>query len=508
MYLFRQIDWEKQQVDEGKLNFKDTTLSLFKNANLKSPNGRLSFTKDVKKVLKNRFDVGTHFTDGWDMVQLCQSILACHSVKRPTVASSNTIIERHEEILKVLLSAVFTKRDIAELPKDEQKKELFARKKEMEEYVTALTNRADRIEREYEEFSRQFAITNKKLEEYERGLKEVKGQVKEEKDRNDQQDGRLNEHQDDIDAIKQLLVLMISGQRVPTLETAPELLGKLLMGRHVPTIDAAPAAVDSTPSGQVVLGQLLQEDLTEQDYQVFLNALAKPSKTQLVFNCVWGQDFRSLQSGNWLNDRVLNFFFELLINRSCKHDEIYVRCNLLSSFFYPVLMEQGKFNYGRVRTWTKRFSIFHDSDLVFIPINKGKCHWALLVIDVKNTEIKAYDPMNRPSHKELQAVHEYLKHEHLDKEGYPLPDYWRITDSTNDRHVPRQGNRNDCGVFVCMYGYYLSMGKVLHNGFGDDADVPDNGVTFTQADIYGNIVEHQDFCRAKIGLSILKKEVL
>lgn len=81
----------------------------------------------------------------------------------------------------------------------------------------------------------------------------------------------------------------------------------------------------------------------------------------------------------------------------------------------------------------------------------------------------------------------YLKADHEDKKGCKPPSDWTIKDANTTANVPTQANGYDCGVFVCMYAYYLSMGKEL---------------TFTQESL------DEALARKKIGLSILVGKVV
>jgi hypothetical protein len=279
-----------------------------------------------------------------------------------------------------------------------------------------------------------------------------------------------------------------------------------------------------------VLGNMLTEDLTKSGLKAYLSALKTRPTAELVYNRITGADFGTLEFPAWLNDSVINYFVELSLERSMKH-QLGIKSHLFNSHFFALLANdalpkkdalstktKGKFDlrkvdHGRVARWTKKINIFQEMDLVFVPVNKDNSHWCLVVIDMINTEIKAYDPAASPCDMHLEVIHKYLMEEHkVQYDGEELPKAWHTTDTTNDWNVPRQGNGCDCGVFVCMYAYYLSMGMVFHNpkpfngvGSGDETKPPPDAVFFTQADIYGNTM---DFCRTKIGLSILNKDVL
>ena len=104
---------------------------------------------------------------------------------------------------------------------------------------------------------------------------------------------------------------------------------------------------------------------------------------------------------------------------------------------------------------------------------------------MKKKEIKAYDSQRDSSREHLRLLRRYLKVEHKDKKGSNLPSEWKMFETSQD--VPRQGNDYDCGVFICMFAYYLSLGQDF---------------AFDQNDISTKMA------RAKIGCSILEGKVL
>ena len=83
------------------------------------------------------------------------------------------------------------------------------------------------------------------------------------------------------------------------------------------------------------------------------------------------------------------------------------------------------------------------------------------VVDMKKHEIKAFDSLHQSCNEYLNVFLRYLEAEHMDKKGSVLPSDWCVTDTAVD--IPRQGNDDDCGVFVSMFAYYLSLGFAITN---------------------------------------------
>lgn len=98
--------------------------------------------------------------------------------------------------------------------------------------------------------------------------------------------------------------------------------------------------------------------------QVFVSAF----NTQIT-----RRDLHTLHGLNWLNDEVINFYMNLICERSKEAD--FKRCYAFSTFFYPKLLKEG---YSQsLKRWTRRVDLF-SHDLVLIPIHLG-LHWTLAV---------------------------------------------------------------------------------------------------------------------------------
>lgn len=62
------------------------------------------------------------------------------------------------------------------------------------------------------------------------------------------------------------------------------------------------------------------------------------------------KDIYKLLPATWLNDEIINFYFELLSDRASK-DSSLPSIHCFNTFFCTTLREQG---YAKVRRWTKR----------------------------------------------------------------------------------------------------------------------------------------------------------
>lgn len=154
----------------------------------------------------------------------------------------------------------------------------------------------------------------------------------------------------------------------------------------------------------------------------------------------------SWKPNKWLNDNLINFYMELVNERS-KHNPLLPKVYAFNTFFAKKLSE-GVYNYNNVRRWTKRLKLnIFSCQKVFFPINYAK-HWALIIAHMDRKRIEYYDSLGGKNHGLLYRVQEYFFDEHQDKLQKPWDDEgWNFEIAEG----PYQENWDDCGVFVCTY---------------------------------------------------------
>jgi sentrin-specific protease 1 len=117
------------------------------------------------------------------------------------------------------------------------------------------------------------------------------------------------------------------------------------------------------------------------------------------------RDIQTLNRLNWLNDEIINFYMNLICersqNKSANHasDYLDLSCYAFSTFFYPKLLKDG---YGSLKRWTRKVDLF-TYNLILIPIHLG-LHWTLAVIDFNCEEIRYYDSMNGNNNECLKVL--------------------------------------------------------------------------------------------------------
>ncbi|KAG8325040.1 SUMO1 sentrin specific peptidase 1 [Homalodisca vitripennis] len=158
-------------------------------------------------------------------------------------------------------------------------------------------------------------------------------------------------------------------------------------------------------------------------------------------------DIQTLNRLNWLNDEVINFYLNLIMERSKQDKNMAVYA--FNTFFYPKLISQG---YNSLKRWTKKVDIF-DKEFLLVPIHLG-IHWCMATVDFRDRTIRYYNSMESENNTCLYALLNYLNEESLDKKKkeYDISD-WK---TENVKDIPQQMNGSDCGVFSCMFAEYLS----------------------------------------------------
>ena len=220
--------------------------------------------------------------------------------------------------------------------------------------------------------------------------------------------------------------------------------------------------------------------LTPEMEEVIDNSLLKGPPNQILidkFNTqITRHDISTLAGLNWLNDEIINFYMNLLIERG-KNDN-YPKVYAFNTFFYPKLMKTG---FGSVKRWTKKVDLF-SHDLLLIPVHLGM-HWCMATIDMRTKCVRYYDSMLGDNDKCLEALLKYLEDEHQDKKSSPFEKTGWMAENVKD--IPQQMNGSDCGMFACMFAEYLSR----------DADI-----TFDQ--------QHMPYFRRKMVWEIVSASLL
>ncbi|KAJ1608317.1 ULP1 like chllamydin domain-containing protease [Cryptosporidium canis] len=182
-----------------------------------------------------------------------------------------------------------------------------------------------------------------------------------------------------------------------------------------------------------------------------------------------------LNSQQWLNDELINFYFSMLQERNDRQvaKGLKLKVWLWNSFFYSKLTSDQTngtgYCYRNVSRWTQRKKIdLFDYDLVLLPINVNNVHWTLGMVDLKLGNIQYFDSLGGSFQDHLgctkmsaaffQNMSRYIQDEYMDKKKQKFPGQLKHL-TTFSRPVPQQSNGSDCGVFTCMFAECLSEGR-------------------------------------------------
>lgn len=125
------------------------------------------------------------------------------------------------------------------------------------------------------------------------------------------------------------------------------------------------------------------------------------------------RDMLTLSGTNWLNDQVINFYMNL-INQRSELDNI-PNVYAMNCFFYPKIISGGQ---ESTKTWTKIIDIF-SKDIILVPVHLG-AHWCLAVIDFRKKLILYYDSKGSPNFQCMNVLKQYLIDEHIEKKSLLL----------------------------------------------------------------------------------------
>ncbi|KAL4103760.1 hypothetical protein QTP88_019101 [Uroleucon formosanum] len=157
-----------------------------------------------------------------------------------------------------------------------------------------------------------------------------------------------------------------------------------------------------------------------------------------------------LTTGTWLNDSIVQNYISLLI-RHCD------RTLELNTDFLNCYRLRG---YDSVYKWFKNYDL-NNFNRIVVPINPGKVHWCILVIELWKGKIYYFDSylstlikdeLTLSSEFLNRAIIDYIKHSGVKR---TVPKKWEYINGKS----PVQQNHHDCGVFTCMNARYFLLNK-------------------------------------------------
>lgn len=154
---------------------------------------------------------------------------------------------------------------------------------------------------------------------------------------------------------------------------------------------------------------------------------------------------------SWADDRIINDFLGILKRRN----EEYTNAPKMFSYptFFPVAM--GRSGYDGVKRWARQVDVF-EFDVLLFPIHEPG-HWILVAVFPKKKEVRSYDSMGGEHPKRLYQILHYLEREARENNVPFQRNGWRLWG--NPSGLPDQGNKKDCGFFLCFFAGCLARAE-------------------------------------------------
>ena len=244
----------------------------------------------------------------------------------------------------------------------------------------------------------------------------------------------------------------------------------------IPTDQMLTCEVNIIPQGVELQRALRRAPLSDNDLQLVNDFLNKKHFSHGVVTDKFNMDMTEhklscLIDGTWLNDEVINFYMCMLQHRDDRltsaSNGVKLSSYYFNSFFINKLISKnGDYDYKIVERWTKKMNVFL-LDKMFMPVNIGNTHWAMIVVYMKLKRIHYYDSLNRPGiDKYLKHVLQWLKDEdsikYVNENNFDERD-WLLMDQ--ETTVPHQNNSYDCGVFSTLCADFISDDIPLHDSY-------------------------------------------
>ncbi|KAK1430755.1 hypothetical protein QVD17_13732 [Tagetes erecta] len=203
--------------------------------------------------------------------------------------------------------------------------------------------------------------------------------------------------------------------------------------------------------------------LTEEEKQMVDNALSYSNRNKVLVThensniTITGEVLQCLRPNAWLNDEVINLYFELLKERETREPKKFLKCHFFNTFFYKKLISgKNGYDYKSVRRWTTQKKLGYtllECDKIFVPIHK-KVHWCLAVINKKEEKFQYLDSLGGADKIVLRMLAKYIMDEVKDKTGKNID----VTSWTQEfiTDCPIQANGHDCGMFMIKYADFYS----------------------------------------------------
>ena len=215
----------------------------------------------------------------------------------------------------------------------------------------------------------------------------------------------------------------------------------------------------------------------EAAYREIVRTLNKGQPDEILSNFylqMTRRDYRSLDGNNYLNDKVIDEYLQLIKKRNA--EDGLLKVYPLTTHAYSWLDGNFDQNYDKVASWCRDMM---DTDIVLAPIHKAD-HWSLIEINIRTQTLSYYDSIygNRKRSNAPKVMKRFIEQ------------YWRKMEKTIKLRVkvienaPLQNNGYDCGVFVCQNAEKIARGALVNTR---QADMPNARKTMMKGIFFGTL---------------------
>ncbi|CAM9190186.1 unnamed protein product, partial [Ectocarpus sp. 12 AP-2014] len=165
----------------------------------------------------------------------------------------------------------------------------------------------------------------------------------------------------------------------------------------------------------------------------------------------------------WYVDEIINPYMILL---SGEGNPMHKSCLFMNSFFYTKFKAEkdahlanasAKERHVLVKRFTKN-KVSTGPVKIFVPVNVGRSHWIMIMIDVKSKRVVSMDSLNSPNDGVRNDMIDWIEQEHRSRRRKFDRREW----TSSAKKVPQQTNGWDCGPFALMFAAFVSNDKKLN----------------------------------------------
>ena len=233
---------------------------------------------------------------------------------------------------------------------------------------------------------------------------------------------------------------------------------------------------------QTFIKSLSSQHPTNNEILQFLQPYAgRDTLLTIMGDHILKEDFERLSQGRWMNDRIVNNFFEHFI----KPRETYLarlprlrrqkwhaaNSNLIFNLLQYRTPNQGTYNPRVAKKHLKRID-FNKVEGILLPWHLHETHWALIVVNFEKETISLLDSFFDKDRSEptnvMMAIERYIEDRRKWHPKYSRPPITKWGHTFNRGKIPKQPNGIDCGIYTCFFADYITLGFQFN---GDDDSI-------------------------------------